>query len=239
MKSIFSVSRKALMALTTAVALLFMGGWANAQSVIRGKVIDASGEGVIGASVVVPGTTNGVITDINGNFEIRVASGTVLEVSCIGYVTQRASAAANMAVTLQDDRLMLEEAVAVGYGTMKKSDVTGAMVSVTSDQLVANPANNAVEALQGKAAGVVVSTAGIRPGSVGSITVRGVNGTSSRSPLIVIDGVVAESVGMDMINPQDIESIDVLKDASATAIYGARGGAGVILVTTKRGRADA
>ena len=236
MKSFFSVSRKALMALTTVVALLFMGGSALAQSTIRGKVLDSSGEAVVGASVVVPGTTNGIITDLDGNFELRVAPGTVLEISCIGYVTQRASAANNMSVTLQEDRLMLEEAVAVGYGTMRKSDVTGAMVSVTSDQLVANPANNAVEALQGKAAGVVVSTAGIRPGSVGSITVRGVNGTSSRSPLIVIDGVVAESVGMDMINPQDIESIDVLKDASATAIYGARGGAGVILVTTKRGK---
>ena len=108
MKSIFSVSRKALMALTTAVALLFMGGWANAQSVTRGKVLDSNGEGIIGASVVVPGTTNGVITDIDGNFEIRVAPGTTLEVSCIGYVTQRVNAAANISVTLQDDSLMLE-----------------------------------------------------------------------------------------------------------------------------------
>ena len=236
MKSIFSTGRKALMALATVVALLLTGGPAFAQSTIRGKVLDSQGEAVVGASVFVPGTTNGVITDLDGNFQIRVAPNAILEVSCIGYATQRVTAANNMSVTLQDDRLMLEEAVAVGYGTMRKSDVTGAMVSVNADQLVANPANNAVEALQGKAAGVVVSTAGIRPGSVGSITVRGVNATSARSPLIVIDGVVAESVGLDMINPQDIESIDVLKDASATAIYGARGGAGVILVTTKRGK---
>ena len=235
MKSIFSVSRKALMALTAAVALLFTGGWANAQSVVRGKVIDSTGEGIIGASVVVPGTTNGVITDLDGNFELRVAPGTTLEVSCIGFVTQKVAAANNMAVTLQDDRLMLEEAVAVGYGTMKKSDVTGAMVSVKSEELLQNPALNAVEALQGKAAGVVVSNNG-RPGSAGSITVRGKNSFASGSPLIVIDGVVAQSVGLDMINAQDIESIDVLKDASATAIYGARGSDGVILVTTNRGK---
>ena len=235
MKSIFSVGHNALMALMTAVALLFMGGSAFAQSTIKGKVLDSTGEAVVGASVVVPGTTNGVITDLDGNFELRVAPRTVLEVSCIGYVTQRVEAASNMAVTLQEDKLMLEEAVAVGYGTMKKSDVTGAMVSVKSEELLQNPVLNAVEALQGKAAGVTVSNNG-RPGSAGSIQVRGKNSTSSGSPLIVIDGVVAQSVSLDMINPQDIESIDVLKDASATAIYGARGGDGVILVTTNRGK---
>jgi len=235
MKSIFSVSRRALMALTTCVALLFMGGSALAQSVIRGKVLDSSGEAIIGASVVVPGTTNGVITDLDGNFELRVAPRTVLEISCIGYVTQKVEAANNMAVTLQDDRLMLEEAVAVGYGTMKKSDVTGAMVSVKAEELLQTPALNAVEALQGKAAGVVVGNNG-RPGDAGSIQVRGQNSFASGTPLVVIDGVVAQSVGLDMINPQDIESIDILKDASATAIYGARGSDGVILVTTNRGK---
>jgi TonB-linked outer membrane protein, SusC/RagA family len=217
------------------LCLLLMGGVAFAQSTIKGKVLDSTGEAVIGASVVVPGTTNGVITDINGNFELRVAPRTILEVSCIGYVTQRVEAANNMAVTLQDDRLMLEEAVAVGYGTMKKSDVTGAMVSVKSEELLQNPVLNAVEALQGKAAGVVVGNNG-RPGSAGSINVRGQNSMASGSPLIVIDGVVAQSVGLDMINPQDIESIDILKDASATAIYGARGSDGVVLVTTNRGK---
>ena len=139
-----------------------------------------------------------------------------------------------MSVSLKDDALLLEEAVAVGYGTMKKSDITGAMVSVKSEELVQNPVLNAVEALQGKAAGVIIGNAG-RPGSAGSINIRGTNSFSSGSPLIVIDGVVGQSVGLDMINPQDIETIDILKDASATAIYGARGGNGVILVTTKRG----
>ncbi len=239
MKSIFSVSRRALMALTTCVALLFMGGSALAQSVIRGKVLDSKGEAIVGASVVVPGTTNGVITNIDGNFEIRVAPGTTLEVSCIGYVTQRVNAASNLTVTLQDDSLMLEEAVAVGYGTMKKSDITGSMVSVNSEQLIANPTNNAIEALQGKAAGVYI-TSNERPGQVGSIRIRGVNSTTNANnePLIVIDGVISKNIGMDMLNPQDIQDIQVLKDASATAIYGAMGGNGVILVTTKRGTKD-
>ena len=235
MKSIFSSGHNALMALMTAAALLFMGGSAFAQSAIKGKVLDSNGEAIVGASVVVPGTTNGVITDLDGNFELRVAPRTILEVSCIGYVTQKVEAASNMAVTLQEDKLMLEEAVAVGYGTMRKSDVTGAMVSVKADELLQNPALNAVEALQGKAAGVVVSNNG-RPGSAGSIQVRGQNSMASGNPLVVIDGVVAQSVGLDMINPQDIESIDILKDASATAIYGARGSDGVILVTTNRGK---
>ena len=235
MKAIFRMGRAALMALMTSVALL-AGSDAFAQSAVKGKVIDANGEPVIGAAVVAQGTTNGVVTDVDGNFEIRVSPGTKLEVSCIGYTTVVVEAANNMSVTMKDDALLLEEAVAVGYGTMKKTDITGAMVSVKSEELVQNPVNNAIEALQGKAAGVYISSAGMRPGSTGSITVRGVNSISaSNSPLVVIDGVIAKSVGMDMINPQDIESIEVLKDASATAIYGAQGGNGVILVTTKRG----
>ena len=235
MKSIFSVSRKALMALTAVVALLFVGGSAFAQSTIRGKVLDSNGEGIIGASVVVPGTTTGVITDIDGNFEIRVAPGTTLEVSCIGYVTQRVTAAANMSVTLQDDSLMLEEAVAVGYGTMKKSDVTGAMVSVGSEELTQRPTNNVFEALQGRAAGVDIRS-NERPGEIGSIYIRGQRSiTASSTPLYVVDGIPLQAGSLDAYNPQDIESIEILKDASATAIYGSRGANGVILVTTKKG----
>ena len=209
-----------------------------AQTTIGGgKVVDSQGEPIIGASVIEKGsTTNGVITNVDGTFSIKVPAGKQLEVSCIGYQTVVVAPGQNLTIVLKDDTLVLEEAVAVGYGTMKKKDVTGAMVSVTSEELTANPVTNAVEALQGKAAGVVVSTAGIRPGSVGSITVRGINTINAASPLVVIDGIVGQSVGLDMINPQDIESIEVLKDASATAIYGARGGNGVILVTTKKGK---
>ena len=189
MKSIFSTGRKALMALATVVALLLTGGPAFAQSTIRGKVLDSQGEAVVGASVFVPGTTNGVITDLDGNFQIRVAPNAILEVSCIGYATQRVTAANNMSVTLQDDRLMLEEAVAVGYGTMRKSDVTGAMVSVGSEELTERPTNNVFEALQGRAAGVDIRT-NERPGEVGSVYIRGQRSlTASSTPLYVVDGI--------------------------------------------------
>ena len=152
-------------------------------------------------------------------------------------MTQTVTAAPGLTIVLTTDSEMLEGAISVGYGTMKKEDVTGAMVSVTSEDLVQLPVNNAVEALQGKAAGVVISTAGTRPGEVGQISVRGTNSISAdQSPLVVIDGIVGQSVGLDMLNPQDIESIEILKDASATAIYGARGGNGVILVNTKKGK---
>ena len=221
--------------MTCAALLSGISAFAQPGGPVRGKVVDQNGEAVIGASVIAKGTTNGVITNVDGLFEIRVAPNTQLEVSCIGYVTKTVAAAPNMNIILEEDSELLEEAVAVGYGTMKKTDVTGAMVSVTSSELTSNPSNNAVEALQGKAAGVYI-TSSERPGTVGSITIRGVNSISaSNSPLVVIDGVVSRNIGMDTLNPQDIESIEVLKDASATAIYGAMGGNGVVLVTTKRG----
>lgn len=238
MRSIKYLSHRYLTVLLTCVALI-MGGSAFAQTVTSsGKVVDVNGEPIIGASVLQVGsTTNGVITDVDGAFRLVVPAGATLEISCIGYVTTVVNAGANLAITLEEDTTLLEETVVIGYGTMRKKDVTGAMVSVDSETLTQNPVNNAIEALQGKAAGVVVSTAGIRPGSTGSITIRGKNSISAdQSPLVVIDGVIGSSVGLDMINPQDIESIDILKDASATAIYGARGGNGVVLVTTKRGK---
>ena len=238
MKSTFSLKSRVLIALVAFAAAL-TGSQALAQNARiggSGRVVDSKGEAIIGAFVVEQGSTsNGVSTDVDGKFQINVAPGKNLEISCIGYITKVVAASTGMTVVLEDDNLMLEETVVVGYGVMRKKDVTGAMVSVSSQELLSNPANNAVEALQGKAAGVSISTAGIRPGSVGTITVRGVNSTTRKDPLVVIDGIVGESVGLDMLNPQDIESIEVLKDASATAIYGARGGNGVVLVTTKRG----
>ena len=243
MKSIFSTGRRALMALTACMALLLMGGSAFAQSAIKGKVLDSKGEPIIGAAVLVPGTTTGAVTDIDGNFEIRVAPGTALEASCIGYVTKTVNAAQGMTVTLEDDSLLLEEAVAVGYGTMKKSDVTGAMVSVSSEELTSRPTNNVLESLQGRAAGVDIRS-NERPGEIGSIYIRGQRSISAGStPLYVVDGIPVQTgstgenaVGsISSINPQDIESIEILKDASATAIYGSRGANGVILITTKKG----
>ena len=238
MKSICSPSHKGLLALVISVALLFMGGWANAQSVTRGKVIDANGEGVIGASVIVPGTTTGVVTDIDGNFELRVASGTTLEISCIGYVTQRVNAAPNMTVTLAEDTALLDEVVVVGFGTQKKVNLTGSVGVATAKDIEARPVANAVLALQGVIPGLNIDNAG-RGGELNqekSITVRGagtIGSGSSGDPLILIDGMQGS---LTMLNPQDIESISVLKDAAASAIYGSRAPFGVILVTTKSGQ---
>lgn len=217
-------------------AALLVCGQAFAQPTSKGKVVDSKGEPIIGASVIEKGSTvNGVITNADGTFEIRVRPNATLEVSCIGYVSREVKPAPNLSIVLQEDATLIDETVVVGYGTMKKTDVTGAMVSVSSSQLVSNPSNNAIEALQGKAAGVYI-TSNERPGQTGSITIRGLNSISaSNSPLVVIDGVISRSTGLDMLNPQDIASIEILKDASATAIYGAMGGNGVVLVSTKRG----
>ncbi len=230
---------KRIAASAALLALCCLQAFAQTLSGV-GKVTDLKGEALIGVSVVQKGTTNGVMTDVDGSFRITAPAGSQLEISCIGYVGKTVNMAAQLNIVLEEDSQMLEETVVVGYGTMRKKDVTGAMVSVTSEDLISTPANNAVEALQGKAAGVVIGTADLRPGSVGSIRIRGINAIkdtdSASGPLIVIDGIVGQSVGLDMLNPQDIESIDILKDASATAVYGARGGNGVILVTTKKGK---
>lgn len=207
---------------------------------ITGLVVDGNGESIIGASVLVKGTTNGIITDIDGRFTLNdVPEAGVIQISYIGYKTQEISAKnkANLKVVLVEDNEMLDEVVVVGYGVQKKSDVTGAMIRVGSEELNSRPVANAFEAMQGKAAGVdIVSNE--RPGEVGTINVRGVRSLSaSNTPLYVVDGIpLMSNSGIETLNPQDIESIDVLKDASATAIYGSRGANGVILVTTKSGK---
>ena len=238
MKSTFSFKSLVVITLVAFVAA-FAGNQALAQNAsgISGRVIDSKGEAIIGAFVVEQGSTsNGASTDLDGKFEIRVAPGTNLEVSCIGYTTKLVSASAGMTVVLEDDSLMLEETVVVGYGTMKKSDVTGAMVSVKAEDLVSRPTNNVFEALQGRAAGVDIRTSE-RPGEVGAVYIRGQRSlNASSNPLYVVDGIPMLNGGLESFNPNDIESIEVLKDASATAIYGSRGANGVVLVTTKKGK---
>ena len=209
---------------------------------ITGLVVDGNGESIIGASVLVKGTTNGIITDIDGKFTLNdVPEAGVIQISYIGYKTQEISAKnkANLKVVLVEDNEMLDEVVVVGYGVQKKSDVTGAMIRVGSEELNSRPVANAFEAMQGKAAGVdIVSNE--RPGEVGTINVRGVRSLSaSNTPLYVVDGIpLMSNSGIETLNPQDIESIDVLKDASATAIYGSRGANGVVLITTKMANKD-
>ena len=234
MRSIFSVSHKALTALVTAVALLLMGGSAYAQTT-SGKVIDTNGVPVIGAAVMVPGTTNGVTTDIDGNFTLRVAPGTRLEVSCIGYVTKTVTAAAGMTITLEEDAEMLEETIVIGYGSVKRSDLTSAVAKMDNKGIEDRPMARAEEALQGQLAGVTVRVTSAEPGADPEIRVRGAASISAgNNPLYVIDGVPQET--MTGVNPNDIASIEVLKDAASSAIYGSRGSNGVVIVTTKTGQ---
>ncbi len=208
---------------------------------VSGTVIDKTGESVIGASVVVRGTTNGTITDFDGNFILQnVPINGTIRVSFVGYKTVDIliKGQSMLKVTLEEDTETLDEVVVVGYGVQKKSDVTGAMSSVDAEELTSRPVNNAFEALQGKAAGVDITTSE-RPGKLGDIRIRGNRSLSaSNSPLYVVDGVpLLSASAIETLNPRDIEAIDVLKDASATAIYGSRGANGVVLVTTKQGKA--
>lgn len=209
----------------------------SAQQInVHGTVKDAVGS-VPGASVIVKGTTNGTIADIDGKFSMKVPAGAVLEVSCIGYVTVEVPAGNGqtpLTIVLKEDTELLEEVVVVGYGTIKKSDLTGAVAAVNSDKIKDSPAANVGQALQGKVAGVQIIDSG-SPGSNVNIKVRGLGSINNCDPLVVIDGVPTD-LGLNAINTEDIERIDVLKDASATAIYGSRGANGVVMVTTKRGK---
>ena len=230
---------------------------ANAQQRnVQGMVTDPNGEPIIGASVVVKGTTNGTITDFDGKFTLsNVPEKGIITITYIGYKGQDIPVAgkSTLKVTLAEDTETLDEVVVVGYGTQKKSDVTGSMVSVGAKELKSRPTANVFEAMQGKAAGVDIRTSD-RPGEVGDIFIRGSRSLSASSqPLYVVDGVPLNgTVGktheenldnvsprggtLESLNPSDIESVEVLKDASATAIYGSRGANGVILITTKRGK---
>jgi len=204
--------------------------------VITGVVM-AEGEPdpVIGANIMVKGTTNGTITDFDGNFELQANAGDVLVVSYMGYKSQEVKALASpMRITLQPDNVMLDEVVAIGYGTMKKSDLTGAITSVKAEQLTKTPAAGIDQALQGRAAGVTVSTGSGQPGEGATIRIRGIGSAmGGNDPLYVVDGVITGDI--KFLAPSDIASMEILKDASATAIYGSRGANGVILITTKTG----
>lgn len=205
---------------------------------VQGVVVDTNGEPIIAASVFVEGTTTGTATDIDGKFTIECAPGAVLDFSCIGYMDQKitvSSATSSLRIVLENDSEMLEELVVVGYGQMKKSDVTGSLASIDASEMMKKNPLNLGQGLQGAAAGVsVIRTSGDPSGSF-SIRIRGVatvNG--SADPLYVVDGVQV-GTSIDFLNPNDIESIEILKDASATAIYGSRGANGVIMITTKTG----
>ena len=205
-----------------------------AQNAVKGTVKDKTGEPLIGVSVTY-GSGQGTVTDIDGNFSVNVPAGSTIKFSYVGYKPQSVKASGNMSITLEEDNTTLEDVVVVGYGTMKRRDLTGAVASVTGDKLAANPVATVSEALQGQLPGVNVISQDGRPGGEMSIRVRGGGSiTQSNDPLFIVDGVQVSSI--DDIAADNIESIDVLKDAASTAIYGARGANGVILITTKGGK---
>lgn len=201
-----------------------------------GLVKDKTGEPMIGVNVLVKGTTNGTITDFDGKFSIPdVPANATLVVSYIGYLATEVKAGQDLVIVLEEDNKTLDEVVVIGYGTVKRRDLTGSVASVTGDKLAANPVANVAQALQGQLPGVSVTSQDGRPGAGMSIRIRGGGSiTQSNDPLFIVDGVQVSSI--DDIPADNIESIDVLKDAASTAIYGARGANGVILVTTKGGK---
>ena len=211
------------------------------QATVSGKVIDEDGLEVIGANIVIKGQSGvGTITDINGQYTIQVpnADKDVLVFSFIGMMTQevKVKGQTQINITLRTNNKMLDEVVVVGYATMKRKDLTGSVASVKSEDLLKVPTTDATQAMAGRMAGVQIIQSDGQPGSEMSVRVRGgISITQSNEPLYVIDGFPTED-GMANLDPSDIESIDVLKDASATAIYGARGANGVVLVTTKGGK---
>ena len=224
---------------------LFLSVSAFAQSTITGQVKDATGEPVIGASVLINGTSNGTVTDLDGNFSISVQPGATLTISYIGFQKQQVAAANGMVITLKEDQAQqMNEVVVIGYGAVKKSDLTGSVTALKPDSKNKGLVVNAQDMLAGKVAGVSVTSDGGTPGGGANIRIRGGSSlNASNSPLIVIDGVAMDQTGIKgvsnplaLVNPQDIESFNVLKDASATAIYGSRGSNGVIIITTKKGR---
>lgn len=225
---------------------LFLSLSAYAQQVsVKGHVKDSTGEPVIGANVVVKDNSSiGTITDLNGNFVLSVPQNSTLVISFIGYKPVEMKAAPSVTVTLHEDAVMLQEAVVIGYGTVKKNDVTGSVMAIDADKMVKGMATSASDLLVGKAAGVSVITDGGAPGAGATIRVRGGSSMSaSNDPLIVIDGVPVDNTeikGMgnplSTVHPNDIETFTILKDASATAIYGSRASNGVIIITTKKGQ---
>ena len=198
---------------------------------VTGVVTDIKGEPLLGVNVIVKGTTNGTITDLDGKFSLEVEPNSILVVSYIGYVSQQIPVTGNsVKVTLKEDTQNLEEVVVVGYGTQQKKDITGSVAVIDTKELLASSGSSATQQLQGKAAGVFVQAGGGPLGET-TIRIRGVGSVNGSDPLIIVDGV--SGVDIDAVNPNDIESMQILKDAAASAIYGAKGANGVIIITTK------
>ena len=216
----------------------------SAQTTISGRVVDTNGDEIISATVLVKGSQGGTVTDFDGNFKVQCQPGATLVISYIGYLTQEVEAKDGMTVTLKEDNALLDEVVVIGYGSVKKADATGSVMTFQADPKLKGVANNPQDMLVGKMAGVTVTTNGGASTDGATIRIRGGSSLSaSNDPLIILDGVYIDNSGvsgmgniLSTINPNDIESFTVLKDASATAIYGSRASNGVIIITTKKGK---
>ena len=204
--------------------------------IIKGTILDATGMPVIGANVMVKGTTNGTITDMDGKFSLKVDKNAILVVSYIGYANQEIKVGNQntLSITMKEDAEALDELVVVGYGVQKKVNLTAAVETVNSEVLENRPVKSATEMLEGVVPNLNISTTSGAPDATASLNIRGFTGMNSKgSPLVLVDGV---EQSLDMVNPNDIESISVLKDAAASAIYGSRAPYGVVLITTKSGK---
>lgn len=231
------LQKKEVFRLMALVLVLVMTIPLYAQQQVKGVVKDEHGEPLIGASVVIVGTTQGVITDLDGQFVLPVENGSVLKITSIGYVSQKVkvNGRKELVIVMKEDSELLDEVVVVGYGTMRKRDLTGSVKSISDQTIKSSGQNSAWGALRGQSAGVNVTQATGKLGTGYNIEIRGMNSINkSSTPLCVVDGVVGGDI--NALNPDDIEKIDVLKDVSAAAIYGSRGANGVIIVTTKSGR---
>lgn len=231
--------------------VLLMGcfDWAEGfaqQITINGIVKDTSGEPIIGANVIVKGTTNGTITDLDGNFQLSADPSVTIVVSYVGFQTQELPAQPIMNIVLKEDSELLDEVVVIGYGSVKKDDLSGSVVAIKADDINKGAVTSPQELMQGRVPGLYVSAGDGQPGAGSNIRIRGgASLNASNDPLIVIDGVPVSNDAapgtpnaLATINPNDIETFTVLKDASATAIYGSRASNGVIIITTKKGTKD-
>ena len=218
-----------------AMLSLLLSATVMAQSPkLTGTVVDASGDPIIGASVVAKDATQRAVTDMDGVFQIPVGEGTTLVISYIGCQTREVKASNNMRVVLEEDAHTLDDVVVVGYGVQKKSVVTASIAKVSADDLNGTAPVRVDNALKGLASGVTVTSASGQPGAAAQVRIRGIGTINTSDPLYIVDGMPIEG-GIDYLNPSDIESIEVLKDAASGAIYGTRAANGVILVTTKGG----
>ncbi len=220
-----------------ALLMVFASAYAQQKVTVTGTVTDESGLPVASAGIFQKGTTNGVVSDVDGKYSITVDAGSVLVYTCMGYVeVEKKAVNGILNVVMAEDAMMIEETVVVGYGVQKKSDITGSISQVKSDDILNRTITAPAQALQGKTAGVHIQSSSARPGASPTVRIRGISSNGSSDPLYVVDGRITSDISG--IDPNDIESMEVLKDGASAAIYGARAGNGVILITTRKGQGD-